>query len=302
MSEIECQIGQCVVHAGFTAGSRRMATVAVEKPFSGLPLQPACDQCAVEAMMKAGPGLGVRILSLDEWRDQLRPVAGEAMAQLRRAKSSRLEGSVPPEPRALTAAQVPQDEPAAAPLPDAPDAPADTPAAQAAPKPLRESRKAKTIVLLSLASVLLGLILAVTGFEMDGQAAGLGDGGMPGGWPLAIGLTMFLVPLLAGAGWLLVEFAKFSAEEARQCRAWKKTLTPQELMAVNMAEAGLMLAAHEHMKKTNREHREWHTARVVGGAAWDAYRQAQMAAMAAGGGPRSRSIRRDVMSHRPPGR
>ena len=32
MSEIECQIQMCVVHAGFTAGSRRMATVAVEQP------------------------------------------------------------------------------------------------------------------------------------------------------------------------------------------------------------------------------------------------------------------------------
>jgi len=122
---------------------------------------------------------------------------------------------------------------------------------------------------------------------------------MPGGWPLAIGLTMFLVPVLAGAGWIVVEFLKFSAEEARQYRAWKKTLTPQERMAVNLAEAAVLGELHQHMSRANQEQREYHAARVLGGARWEAYQQAQMAAIAAGHGPRRASVRRGVMSHPP---
>jgi hypothetical protein len=285
MSEIECQIQMCVVHAGFTDGSRRMATVAVEQPYSGSPPKPACDQCAVETMVKSAPGLRVRIISLDEWRDQLRPVAGEAMAQLRRAKSPRL---------ALTAAQgAPQDEPAASP-PDAPEAPAGAPAARAPGGTSSQQRKRIAnspalfwSLLLGLpGSFLTGIILAIAGFANNAQAVQDGIADSPWAGVATAGVLLALAPVLAIAGFLLVNFLKFCAEEEKRYRAWKKTLTPQERMAVNLAEAAALTIAHEHMKERNREQRDYHTARVMGGAQWDAYQQAQMAAIAAGHGPR----------------
>jgi len=106
-----------------------------------------------------------------------------------------------------------------------------------------------------LGSFLLGIPLTVTGILRN-----VPDGGPDGyrGAPLiAAGLVMILIPLLALAVRITIDVIKLIIAESRRYRAWKRTLSPQERFAVDMAEAAAMWALHlrlrEHHKRVQHK-------------------------------------------------
>ena len=68
-------------------------------------------------------------------------------------------------------------------------------------------------------------------------------------------MVFILMPLWAGIGWVVTEVVKFSAQQHRQYREWKASLTPQQRAAVDLAEVAAMaataVAMWEHHRRIN---------------------------------------------------
>ncbi len=90
----------------------------------------------------------------------------------------------------------------------------------------------RALLPLSALSILTGIILAVAGFEVNGQAATSGAGGTPGAGLVIAGALMVLVPLLAVAVGLVVMFIR---DEIREYPAQKTTMPSLHPMTADMA-------------------------------------------------------------------
>ena len=116
------------------------------------------------------------------------------------------------------------------------------------------------------------------------------------------GLTLALAPALIVTAMMLVSLSRAMIAAGQQYRAWKRTLTPEQRRAVQLAEwmaaSAAAVGAHEWLKHRNEEASQWYTAKMMGGQRWQEYKTAQMTAMAMGGGPKARHIRRDIMTGR----
>jgi hypothetical protein len=106
-----------------------------------------------------------------------------------------------------------------------------------------------------LGSFLLGIPLTVTGILRN-----VPDGGPDGyrGAPLiAAGLVMILMPLLVLAVRIIIDVIKLIIAESRRYRAWKRTLSPEELAWVNAAEVAATWAAAGYLHhKMHARHKE----------------------------------------------
>jgi hypothetical protein len=100
-----------------------------------------------------------------------------------------------------------------------------------------------------VASILLGVILCVCQANTSTQPAN----DTAGAWGAVF---IIVVPILIGLGWVLYAVGSAAGKYA----AWKRTLTPQQRAAVNLAEAaaltGAAVALHESNKRQKRHYAE----------------------------------------------
>lgn len=102
----------------------------------------------------------------------------------------------------------------------------------------------------------LGVILIIAGANADGGTTTAGGMSSPGAVPSLIGFLLVVPSMLTPAIMFLVSLMRYSAVQARKYRAWKRTLTPQELLVVKAAEAaalwGVYAAEHRHLVEVTR--------------------------------------------------
>jgi hypothetical protein len=102
--------------------------------------------------------------------------------------------------------------------------------------------RARTWLAAGVISVVLGTVFVAVGAEANSPDLNNQTPGAPELW---IGGILIVGPILATAISILVSVARFSAEQARRYRAWKKTLAPEQLAAARMAEWAATFAALE---------------------------------------------------------
>lgn len=109
----------------------------------------------------------------------------------------------------------------------------------------------------TLASWIIAVWLAAIAMHdspANGYPAGAGDG------YLIAGAFFALLPFLCVIPFVLIR----GAEELKQYRAWKATLTPQERFLVDMAEAAALWEAHRVMHERHKREDARLTASVMG--------------------------------------
>jgi hypothetical protein len=106
-----------------------------------------------------------------------------------------------------------------------------------------------------IAVFLIGVLVIVT------QS---GQGGSAGKSATDFGVFLIAAGLLSGAAWLAIGILTMTRGHRAAYRRWMASLTPQQRMAVHMAQAAGLVAAHETMKHSSgraRERREGQAAR-----------------------------------------
>jgi hypothetical protein len=101
--------------------------------------------------------------------------------------------------------------------------------------------------------IIAGVVSAITGFcllpaaldKLISNPPNTGQGPGLGFTLLAVSACLVLVPVTASVGLLAVR-------RIRQYRAWMRTLTPQERLAVRFAEGVAMEAGHVALRDRNR--------------------------------------------------
>jgi hypothetical protein len=111
------------------------------------------------------------------------------------------------------------------------------------------------------AAFALGIIVTIIGVEMIPP----GSGGPPTAAKVVVatGLTLVIASLLIAAGWIAVAVISAALKERRRYRAWKATLTPEELNLVRMAEAAAMFATGVALHHKMRAHHKAVNARLT---------------------------------------
>jgi hypothetical protein len=110
-------------------------------------------------------------------------------------------------------------------------------------------RKLWITVASGLASLVLGIVLLVHGDAID-------QAGLQGSGWMAWGVIFVLIPVLTVAVAIAVAFCKEIAKDTRQYQAWKRTLTPQQRLGVDAAEAAALWAAWGAVHHSVKEDRE----------------------------------------------
>lgn len=112
----------------------------------------------------------------------------------------------------------------------------------------------------SLCSMAAGGVLLVTGIDAGLRYSPYEN---PGALRTAVVCLLLSAALVAGP--VLILLGRMLARDIRSYLAWRRTLTPQELALLRLAEAGAMWAAHLAWRERNRAVDDELTARVMGG-------------------------------------
>lgn len=102
-------------------------------------------------------------------------------------------------------------------------------------------------------SFLTGIALIFVGVVMTSGAQS-----NPAGIPvLVVGWTLVVLNFMIALFWVLIQLFNFAEDEVRQYSAWKKTLTPEQRAAVNLAEAAALtgIAVEVHRRHNSPEAR-----------------------------------------------
>jgi hypothetical protein len=223
-----------------------------------------CDECA-RSVYNRHPGL-YQLLPVSAYADRY-AVAREAMYATPQTVAGKVISEAPPMTGQEAVREIPAIE----------DALPASPATQPAPEPPRQrysllgfaqdgeprqtlSRPQRTVLAASLlgACVVLGIAL----LSIGNHVSTYNDAG---GTPLVVwGIFFVLMPLWAGAGWVIVKSAKFWAEQRRRYQEWKASLTPEQRAAVELGEAAAAVVATLEMIHHAREMGRRNTSSAMG--------------------------------------
>jgi len=106
-----------------------------------------------------------------------------------------------------------------------------------------------------VAGWLIGLMLVVLGALSNDPSGSYPNQNGYAGVPFIIAGVIFIVlPSLAMAAYALVKVTQFTIAGEKQYRAWKRTLTPEQLTAVRLAETAALLTVSAEAHRKFREH------------------------------------------------
>lgn len=125
---------------------------------------------------------------------------------------------------------------------------------------MTRGRRELTTILVVL--FLMGIPLFIIGALSNDPTAG--PNGYAGAPLIAVACVLMGVPALIAAVWIAVSLGRSIVADIRRYAAWKATLTPQERVLVNVAEAAVLAGAHEAWAAHNREVSRKLAASIIG--------------------------------------